>query len=85
MTVLSIDSAHVDYSSNTNTQSVRRRRRRRRIRRQTLSSTIQIEMTISIQCNPLISKTDCQQFITSVLDNGYAIYCCITMNIHLLF
>lgn len=74
MTILSIDSAHAQYSGITSTSQtiLSQRKKRQRIRRQ-ISSTLadQLVFTVSIECTPLISKKDCQQSIQIVLDNGY--------------
>ncbi|UJR07624.1 hypothetical protein I4U23_011913 [Adineta vaga] len=70
MIILSIDNAHVQYSVKNQTKLILRRKRRQ------LSSQIdQVDITFSVQCNPSISKLDCQQYIESVLENGESLTC----------
>ncbi|CAF1038727.1 unnamed protein product [Adineta steineri] len=77
ITDLSIDSARAQYSGiNYNNQTkLRQRKKRTRLQRQILSQVDQIAVTLSIQCNYLISITVCQQFVESVLDNGESLSC----------
>ncbi|CAF1113495.1 unnamed protein product [Adineta ricciae] len=71
MTILSIGNAHILSANDTKTNSTSRRKRRRQI----LPRIDQVEITLTMQCYPSISKMECRQDIESVLNTKQSLTC----------